>query len=258
MNLSASFFLILVAAIGQCCAGTPAFATPSDEAINASIAKTYVFKTYLHDESVSATAKDGVVTLTGTVADVSQRVLAQETVANIPGVTSVDNQISTVAEIAAEKADYWIGKKLKLTLLFHRHVNATGTSVEVKDGVVTLRGQAVSEAQRDLTGEFAKDIEGVKEVRNQMTVAPTPVQEERTAGEKLDDASVVALVKTALVNHRSTSAISTNVVARDGEITLTGIAKNAAEIALVTKLVTDIKGVTTVNNLMMIDESKIK
>ena len=76
--------------------------------------------------------------------------------------------------------------------------------------------------------------------------------------EKMDDASITAQVKTALFNHRSTSAINTKVVARDGDVTLTGIAKNAAEKALVTKLVSDIQGVTRVKNEMTLDEVKTK
>ena len=56
---------------------------------------------------------------------------------------------------------------------------------EVKDAVVTLRGEASSIAQKELTSEYAKDIDGVKEVKNEMTVAATPEPAERTAGEKI-------------------------------------------------------------------------
>ncbi len=123
---------------------------------------------------------------------------------------------------------------------------------------MTLKGEAASAAQKDLTAEYAKDIEGVKEVKNEMTVAATPEQPERTKGQKIDDASVTAQIKTALSNHRSTSAMKTKVETRNGEVTLSGIAKNAAEKALVTKLVTDIRGVTSVKNEMTVEEPKTK
>jgi osmotically-inducible protein OsmY len=55
------------------------------------------------------------------------------------------------------------------------------------------------------------------------------------------------------MSHRSTSAAKTNVVTRDGEVTLTGIAKNAAEKALVTKVVSDIQGVDKVKNEMTLE-----
>jgi len=43
--------------------------------------------------------------------------------------------------------------------------------VYVKDGVVTLQGEASSLAQKELTTEYAKDVDNVKEVKNNMTIA---------------------------------------------------------------------------------------
>ena len=247
-----------VAAAAVFVTSAPLRASETDDRIESSFKKTYVYKTYLKDDAIKTEAKEGVVTLTGTVAEESHKALAQETVASLPGVTRVDNQLATKAEVAAENADTWIGRKVKLALLFHRNVSAGKTTVEVKDGIVTLKGEASSTAQKELTTEYAKDIEGVKEVKNEMTVAATPEPAERTAGEKMDDASVTAQVKTALLTHRSTSSIKTKVETRDGEVTLTGIAKNAAEKSLVTKLVTDIQGVTSVKNEMTVEEAKTK
>jgi osmotically-inducible protein OsmY len=45
---------------------------------------------------------------------------------------------------------------------------------------------------------------------------------------------------------------------RNGKVTLTGLAKSAAEKSLVTTLVTDIQGVSTVKNHMTVDEARTK
>jgi osmotically-inducible protein OsmY len=234
----------------------PVRASETDERIESSFKKTYVYTTYLKEDAVKAEAKDGAVTLTGTVAEESHKALAQETAASLPGVVRVDNQLVTKAEAVAEKSDTWIGRKVKLSLLFHRNVNATKTTVEVKDGVVTLKGVAANAAQKELTAEYAKDIDGVKEIKNEMVLAAAPEPVERTVGEKIDDASVTAQVKMALANHHSTSALNTKVGTRDGEVTLTGIAKNAAQKSLVTKVVEDIKGVSSVKNEMTVEAVK--
>ena len=113
-------------------------------------------------------------------------------------------------------------------------------------------------AQKELTTEYAQDVEGVKEVKNKMTVAKTPAEPDETIGEKIDDASITAQVKMSLLSHRSTSALKTKVETTDGVVTLTGIAKNAAEKSLVTKLVTDINGVTSVKNNMTVDTTLSK
>jgi hyperosmotically inducible protein len=232
--------------------GPFAYASEADDAIVAQFKRAYVTRVLLKDDSVSAEAKDGIVILTGTVADAAHKNLAQETAEGIPGVTRVDNRLATTAEVATDNADTWIGRKVRLTLLLHRNVDAGRTVVMVKDGVVILSGPSTSTAQSDLTTEYAKDIDGVKSVKNEMVVetAPAGAKPERTAGEALDDASITAQVKTALMMHRSTSALKTGVETRVGVVSLTGIARNAAELSLVTKLVTDVQGVKDVRNQM--------
>jgi osmotically-inducible protein OsmY len=46
--------------------------------------------------------------------------LAQETVASLPGVKSVDNRLEIKGERPAENSDTWLITKVKTTLLFHR------------------------------------------------------------------------------------------------------------------------------------------
>ena len=230
---------------------SPLRAADTDSRIESSAAKSYVFQTYLKDDSIKTESKDGIVTLTGTVADASHKSLAEDTVASLPGVKSVDNQLILKGEQPAKHSDTWINAKVKMALLFHRHVSS-GTTVYVKDGVVTLQGVASSQAEKELTTEYVKDVENVKSVENNMTVAATPGTASETTGDKIDDASITAQVKESLLSHRSTSAIHTGVSTTGGIVTITGVAKNDAEKALVTKLATDIQGVNSVINNMTI------
>jgi osmotically-inducible protein OsmY len=245
--------LALLAATGALLVtSTSLRASETDDRIESSAKKSHVFKTYLKDDAITYKSKDGIVTLKGTVAESSHKSLAQDTVEGLPGVKSVDNQLKVKGESHAEHSDGWLSTKVKTTLLFHRNVSAIGTDVFVKDGIVSLRGEASSLAQKELTTEYAKDVEGVKDVKNEMTVAKTPAKPKETIGEKIDDASVTAQVKSSLLSHRSTSALKTKVSTTDGVVTLSGVAKNAAEKSLVTKLVTDIDGVASVVNNMTI------
>ena len=225
---------------------SPVRATEMDDRIESAAAKSHVFKTYLKDDAIKTESKDGVVTLTGTVAEASHKSLAENTVESLPGVKSVDNQLKVTSAEPKEHSDTWISMKVKSNLLFHRNVSASGTTVYVKDGVVTLQGEASSFAQKELTTEYAQDIDNVKEVKNNMTIAKLPVAPKETLGEKIDDASITAQVKAALLSHRSTSALKTSVSTTDGVVTVGGIAKNDAEKSLVTKLATDINGVVSV------------
>jgi osmotically-inducible protein OsmY len=223
-------------------------ASETDDRIESSAKKSYVFKTHLKDDSIKTESSNGAVTLTGTVAESSHKSLAQDTVESLPGVKSVDNQLKVKGECPAEHSDAWLGAKVKTALLFHRNVKASKTDVNVTNGTVTLSGEASSMAQKELTAEYAKDVEGVKDVNNEMTVAKASAKSVETLSEKIDDASITAQVKSSLMSHRSTSASKTKVETTDGVVTLSGIARNAAEKSLVTKLVTGIEGVSKVIN----------
>ncbi len=235
---------------------SPIFAVGTDDQIESTAKSTYVFKTYLKDDNVKVQANDGVVTLTGTVSDVSHKSLAAETVAGLPGVKSVDNKLVENSGAPAAKSDAWLTTKVKTTLLFHKNVNAIGTEVISKNGNVTLRGQASSMAQKDLTTEYAKDVEGVVNVKNEMKVASAAIKTGEkpiakkidTIGESVDDASITALVKTTLLYHRSTSALKTTVDTKEGVVTLGGKAKTAAEKDLAGKFARDVNGVQKIIN----------
>jgi hyperosmotically inducible protein len=242
----------MVAAGSMVLCVTPLRASETDDRIEAAAKKSYVFKTYLADDSIKTESKNGAVTLTGTVSETSHKSLAENTVEDLPGVKSVDNQLKIKGE-PAEHSDAWVGLKVKSALLFHHNVRATKTDVNVTDGNVILSGEANSLAQKELATEYASDVDGVKSVKNQMTIAKTPGKPAETTGEKIDDASITAQVKSSLMSHRSTSAIKTKVHTADGVVTISGVAKNAAEKSLVTKLATDISGVMSVVNNMTLE-----
>lgn len=242
---------LMVAAMALLAINVPAYATKMDDRIESSAKKSYVFKTYLKEDDIKVESEKGVVTLTGTVSGEYHKSLAQETVAGLPGVKKVDNKLEIKGERPAENSDAWLTTKVKTTFLFHRSVSAL-TEVDTKDGIVTLRGDATSQAEKDLTTEYAKDVEGVKDVNNEMTVSKTAKKTHRTTGDKIDDASITAQIKMTLLFHRSTSAIDTKVVTKNGVVTLSGMAKNTAEKDLVTKLVDDVNGVKSVKNRMTV------
>jgi osmotically-inducible protein OsmY len=242
----------MVAAAALLAFSVPVHASKMDSRIELSAKQSYVFKTYLQDDDIKIQSRDGAVTLTGIVSGNYHKSLAQDTVADLPGVKSVDNRLEVKGAAPTANSDAWLRDKVKVTLLFHRSVSAGTTEVDVKDGIVILRGNAVSQAQKELTTEYARDVEGVKDVNNEMTVTNTS-EKTRTAGEKIDDASITAQVKMTLLYHRSTSALNTSVTTMNGVVTLSGKARNSAELNLATKLANDVNGVMGVKNRMTIE-----
>ena len=221
----------------------------TDRKIEDAAKASYNYRTVLEDH-VKVKANDGVVTLTGTVQDADDKALAADTVENLPGVLSVNNQI-TVKSSYPEHSDAWIAFKIRSELLVKANVSVANTTVAVSDGVVSLTGTADNTAQKDLTGVYAAEIDGVKTVRNDIVIRDQPARGD-TMNEKIDDASITSQVKYALLSHKSTSALKTKVTTVDGVVTLTGVASSDAEKSLVTKLAQDVRGTVSVTNEMTV------
>src|SRR3954451_4848933 len=79
-------------------ANAPLRASDTDDRIVSSAKSSYVFKTYLKDDSIKTKSKDGAVTLSGSVVDASHKTLAENTVESLPGVVSVNNRIKVKGE----------------------------------------------------------------------------------------------------------------------------------------------------------------
>jgi len=229
----------------------PLRAAVTDAQIVSSVQNTYVFKTFLQGDDIKIVSKNGVVTLTGVVANHARKSLAKNTVEALPGVKSVNNNLTVKGAEPTPNSDAWVKDNVEITLELHRGANDNRIDVSVHDGIVTLRGEAKNQAKRELATTYAEDIDGVKDVNNQMTVAGGTAAS--NAADYVDDASITAQVMYALATHRSTSVLKTKVETKDGVVTLTGTAKNQAERTLATLLANDINGVQSVRNRMTIE-----
>jgi hyperosmotically inducible protein len=240
-------------------------ASETDENLEASARGAYVFRTLLAADALSVEVSNGVVTLRGTVPLGLQRELAEEAAAAMAGVRSVDNQI-IVKPAAGEGPDATLAQTVQTVLGWHRSGRGAAPHLEVKEGVVILRGEVDDEAARLLAAEYSAGIEGVKEVKNELVAraaAPgegsKPGTPNGPAGDKpalatpageVDDPSVSAQVRMALRVHRPTRSLKPGVEVRDGVLTLTGHASTEEEKEQAGRLCADILGVKKVLNKM--------
>jgi len=231
----------------------------TDDKIEAAAKSSYNYRTAL-DNKVKVKAEGGVVTLTGTVITDEQRRIAEDTVADLPGVVRVDNRLKI--EGAKEGSDEWLAMKIRSRLLVKANVSFAHTKVDVKSGMVTLTGEARTMAQKELTEAYVKDIDGVRSIQNNIVVAARgddrvavgrdmPTGRD-TVSDKIDDSSITAQVKYELFSHKSTSALKTKVNTNNGHVVISGDAKSDAEKDLVTQLAKSLRGVEAVDNNMTV------
>lgn len=247
-----SSLTLIVAVVILFVANIQLHASETDNRIESSAKKSYVFKTYLKRDMIKVRSTNGVVTLSGSVPDYAHKSMAEETVLGLAGVKSVENQLVVTGVPPGVNTDAWIHDRIKGSLLMHRSVSAANTDVSVIDNNVILRGTAISNAQKDLTTEYANDVSGVKTVDNQMTVVVETAKSKKKA-ENIDDASITTQVKMSLMYNEGTEMLSTKVSTYEGIVTLRGTAKNQDEIDRTTKRVNDVHGVKSVNNEMTIE-----
>jgi hyperosmotically inducible protein len=228
--------------------------TATDRQIEDAAKQSYNYRAVLNGK-VSASSSDGVVTLKGTVQDRDQKALAEDTVSNLPGVVSVVDKIKVESE-PSEHSDAWIAMKVRGELLVHANVSATSTKVDVSNGVVLLTGTVDNSAQKDLTEAYAKGIDGVRSVTNDLVVKDNPNDmSSSSTGEKMADASITSQVKYQLLTHSSTSAVKTKVTTTDGVVMISGDASSDAEKDLVSKFASSIRGVKSVDNEMVVRQN---
>ena len=154
---------------------------------------TLLFNGNLDSFDINTDVKDGNVVLTGKVENSVDKKLAEELVANIDGVVSVDNKLTIVAdddmdsdlsddaedavdEGTSELTDAKIATVIKTRLLMDTDISGFDIDVDVENGVVTLTGEVDSDAERDLAVEIAKNASDVKDVENNLRVVTETVR----------------------------------------------------------------------------------
>lgn len=145
---------------------------------------------------VDAHAKDNKVTLSGTVPSEDMRNRAVEMAKAASPSLEVTDKIDVkpreisrteyteeMARNDRERAkasgdtigssinDAWIHTKISSKLIADKDTPARKINVDVVDGVVTLRGRVDSVAAKQDAERIAKETDGVKRVRNMLTVA---------------------------------------------------------------------------------------
>lgn len=80
-----------------------------------------------------------------------------------------DTPKQTVGEYASDTA---ITAKVKAAFVADKSLSALDVAVETTDGVVTLTGTVGTDTEADQAARVARDVEGVKQVKNEVKVDP--------------------------------------------------------------------------------------
>jgi osmotically-inducible protein OsmY len=128
----------------------------------------------------------------------------------------------------------WVNEALRHDPL----VPASEISVSTQEGVVTLSGRVDNLAAKNRVDRQASKIRGVREVLNELNVAPSP----------LSDADIVYAVRRRILNNATIVSQRIVVTSVDGSVTIQGEVANWSEAEEAALLASAVAGVKNVKN----------
>jgi len=153
-------------------------------------------------------------------------------------------------DISRSLNDARLTASIKTALSLNRHLKNSQIEVSASGGTITLSGAVGTEIQKQLAEEIALSIKSAGKVDNALVVsrALTLAQTApgRTLGEKLDDLTIEASIKTAFMLNENVNARHIGVSSNQGLVTLTGKVVTPAEAELARKIADDVEGVISV------------
>lgn len=155
----------------------------ADLEIRAELNEKLISSQGLQGQSIQTSVQDRIVTLTGRVETPAQKTGAEQVARSVANVVDVVNnlevsnpaapQSETPGEPEGAAKDREMTNRVLFALFKERENFADVGAIKVagRNNAVTLTGAVVSRAERALAGRIASDVDGVKSVSNQLTVA---------------------------------------------------------------------------------------
>ena len=169
---------------------------------------------------------------------------AAQGTASGPG-ASAERTVKDAGKTATrEVTDSWLTLQTKLALLADERVSSADVHVTTQRGVITLHGKVASAAEQKAAEEIALNIEGQKQVVNQLTVVSTA----RRKMVERQDHQIVKDVKQAIKKDASLKKADIDVRAEKGIVTLTGKAPSLATSVRASETARRVSGVRAVRN----------
>jgi osmotically-inducible protein OsmY len=194
----------------------------------------------IRGRDVSVTADDGVVTLRGRVPDENAHMQAVQTARNTDGVTRLNDELTiglpteggdVVGTAGAVVDDARITGTIQSKFFLDDQVKGRRIDVDTRAGVVTLRGEVASEAERAQALTLARSTDGVSRVEDSLIVNASmgAAAPDRTSpGQQLDDATITTKIQAKYFLDRDVKAGALDVSTTDGVVLIEGVAPSQA------------------------------
>ena len=196
----------------------------------------------LNAAEIGVIAKDGVVTLTGTVDSYTKKAEAEDAAKSVKGVKVVVEKLEVKLNNGfGKKTDSEIASELIRIADWNPRIPKNSLRAKVENGWVTLEGEAERNYQKEAAENIAANLLGVRGVTNNVTLKETDDQADKKAIER-------ALRRNLFVDD---SNIKVNVSGH--KLTLTGTVPSWHDKGKAERIAWNATGITKVENDLQID-----
>lgn len=143
----------------------------NDQRIQDQVQKELRWNSSIDAAEIGVAVDEGVVTLTGTVTSFAEREAAEEATLRVSGVHDVANEIQVTVPGRPERTDADIAHSIRTALEWRSYIPSDRIKTSVTHGVVTLHGVLDSWWQVADTETVVGNIEGVRDVDNELLVS---------------------------------------------------------------------------------------
>src|SRR5262252_4068980 len=161
-----------------------------------------------------------------------------------------DKVKDTTHEVKDAVSDSWLTSKTKIALFSDSRVKGREVSVETTNGKVFLRGKVDSQEAKTAAGDVAKNIEGVKSVKNDLqVVAPTARR-----AVQANDKEITKAVERRFDKDANLKKVDVRTDA--GVVVLSGEVPNISMSAKASEMAHQVDGVQAVKNELRVAQAK--
>ena len=183
----------------------------SNEELQQDVQNALKWEPQLHAAEIGVTAKDGIITLTGTVDSYAKKAEAEEAAKNVTGVKAVVEKITVHFDNWGEKTDNEIANEVINACKWHWDIPNEKIKIKVEDGWVTLEGEIEWNYQKEAAKKAVSNLMGVKGVTNNIMI----VSSTKNHVQRKD-------IETALLRNVSINVGGIDVIVSGSKVTLTG------------------------------------
>jgi hyperosmotically inducible periplasmic protein len=154
------------------------------------------------------------------------------------------------ASVADAPSDAWLTTTAKIAILTSIGTRGSTVQVDTMNGTMTLYGKVTSPADKQNVEKLARSMEGVREVRNFLMIAPVAEQNAAaTSDSELQSAVGVALIAAGLKQNSPLSGSNVSVQSVDkGTVLLAGTANSLTAHLRAIETAKNVQGVRAVRS----------